>query len=443
MSLGKSRSPLLFVLSLSLSLLFVSTCVYLGEAVVESPDPHSHLRVGWGFIYISEEASSGGRGRFTSIYSSEVLQREGTTSGGGESQNDACWQRHGANSLAGWWAPCPGRTHLGSFFTTDSEASGGPARSWPTAADNPLRRLPVLWSWPWSRLREQRRALKHAQALTSRPGEQRGAPAERILGSKAVQRGLIGIRSEAATSTSTGFEKDCQGGGDPRLRRASIPGRMVVAGRVIFWLHATNCRCLYLQVHSDPYHHATAAAKKGVRGGAPAPGGQKFRWNFPPLFFTVRMQTPNNWTSAPIPARLRTTSGALVEDPGGHDPESSFVHSTHARAPSRPGTNGGANMERVMGPHHAKILGATPVFLCGQRHGGHKRQGLELAQAIWPHCLPCKIAPAVVTGHVASWGEFRILQATLFLWRAISGGLKWVTFGGFQPMVFYHFFFAD
>jgi hypothetical protein len=52
---------------LSLSLLFVETCVYLGEAVVESP-AHSHLRVGGGFIYLSEEASPGGRGRFIYLF---------------------------------------------------------------------------------------------------------------------------------------------------------------------------------------------------------------------------------------------------------------------------------------------------------------------------------------------------------------------------------------
>jgi hypothetical protein len=47
---GKESFSVAFVpLSLSLSLLFVSTCVYLGEAVVESPDPHSHWRVGRGF----------------------------------------------------------------------------------------------------------------------------------------------------------------------------------------------------------------------------------------------------------------------------------------------------------------------------------------------------------------------------------------------------------
>ena len=40
----------------------------------------------------------------------------------------------------GWWALCPGRTHLGSFvLTTDSRASEGPAWSGPTAAENHLR----------------------------------------------------------------------------------------------------------------------------------------------------------------------------------------------------------------------------------------------------------------------------------------------------------------
>ena len=48
-------------------------------------------------------------------------------------------------------------------------------------------------------------------------------------------------------------------------------------------------------------------------------------------------------------SRLRTTSGALVETlVVGHDPENRFVLSKHARAPSRPGTNGGAQTERIM-----------------------------------------------------------------------------------------------
>jgi hypothetical protein len=97
---------------LSLSLLFVSTCVYLGEAVVESPDPHSHWRVGRGF---TGGGLSRGGGRFAfnlCIYRSS-FQRECTSSGGGKPQNEACGWRHGARRLFGWRALCPGRTQLG------------------------------------------------------------------------------------------------------------------------------------------------------------------------------------------------------------------------------------------------------------------------------------------------------------------------------------------
>ena len=70
---------------LSLSLLFVSTCAYLGEAVVESPAPTRICEWAAGFIYLSEEASPGGRGRFIYLFI------------GGSSAGSLL--RHGARSL--------------------------------------------------------------------------------------------------------------------------------------------------------------------------------------------------------------------------------------------------------------------------------------------------------------------------------------------------------
>ena len=70
---------------LSLSLLFVETCAYLGEAVVESPVPTRICEWAGGFIYLSEEASPGGRGRFIYLFI------------GGSSAGSLL--RHGARSL--------------------------------------------------------------------------------------------------------------------------------------------------------------------------------------------------------------------------------------------------------------------------------------------------------------------------------------------------------
>ena len=109
---------------LSLSLLFVSTCVYLGEAVVESPDPTRICEWAEGsFIYRRRPLQEGGVA--SSIYSSEVHQREGTTSSGGKPQNDACWQRHGASSLFWLAGAVSGPYPFGLFLATDSRACFG------------------------------------------------------------------------------------------------------------------------------------------------------------------------------------------------------------------------------------------------------------------------------------------------------------------------------
>ncbi len=114
---------------LSLSLLFVSTCV--GRVT----RPHSHLRVGRGFIYLSEEASPGGRGRFIYLFI-------GAPSAGG---HDIEWRQapercvlaaaRSEQPLFGWRAPCLGRTRLGSSSRRTPglrKDQRGPVQRWHT-----------------------------------------------------------------------------------------------------------------------------------------------------------------------------------------------------------------------------------------------------------------------------------------------------------------------
>ncbi len=139
MSLEKRSFYVAFVspACLSLSLLFFSTCVYLGEAVVESPDPTRICEWAEGsFIYRRRPLQEGGVA--SSIYSSEVHQWEGTTSSGGKPQNDVCWQRHGASSLVWLVGTVSGPYPFALFLATDSRTSEGPAWSCPTSADNHL-----------------------------------------------------------------------------------------------------------------------------------------------------------------------------------------------------------------------------------------------------------------------------------------------------------------
>jgi hypothetical protein len=71
-------------LSLSLTSLCLDLCLSRGGGG-RVTRPHSHLRVGGGFIYLSEEASPGGRGRFIYLFI------------GGSSAGSLL--RHGARSL--------------------------------------------------------------------------------------------------------------------------------------------------------------------------------------------------------------------------------------------------------------------------------------------------------------------------------------------------------
>ena len=93
MSLDSCRP--LSPLSLSLTSL-LSRPVLIQGSIVGSPDPHSHLRVGRGFIYLGGLSRREGSLHYLFI---GVLSAGVHDIGWRQAPDDACWHRHRARSL--------------------------------------------------------------------------------------------------------------------------------------------------------------------------------------------------------------------------------------------------------------------------------------------------------------------------------------------------------
>ena len=166
---------------LSLSLLFVSTCVYPGEQWSSHPTPICICEWDEGQTL---ETSPGGRGRLIYLWIGG-FQRECTPSDGSKPKRLSARGFHcsGGNQRGSGLSkqgpdPKHARSRRGAkgIITCVSERVNVRPNSGSSADDDRCSGRDPLWS----RLREQFRALKHARA-PSRPGTNGGAQTERII----------------------------------------------------------------------------------------------------------------------------------------------------------------------------------------------------------------------------------------------------------------------
>ena len=115
---------------------FVSTCALSRGGGGRVTRPHSHLRVGGGFIYQGRPLQVGGSILALSIFGIPSTGVHGI--GWWQAPNDACWR-----------TPCPGRTQLGTSSRRDqrgkvSRTSAGPAWACPMSVDTCRRGHSVI-----------------------------------------------------------------------------------------------------------------------------------------------------------------------------------------------------------------------------------------------------------------------------------------------------------